>query len=160
MIEGSGSGSIPLTNGSRSGSMRPKNMWIRWMRIRNTAARGGGGPPVWPEGCTCRCWTRQWCRPRGWRPWRRPAAPGPSSAPRRARLMRGDSGSTGSYSARSWSLLTLRARERSKKHAAIIWPWGSFKRLTIHKLMFWIRILKDLSLLDPDPKSYFQYESR
>jgi hypothetical protein len=32
MIEGSGSGSIPLTNGSGSG--RPKNMWIR---IRNTA---------------------------------------------------------------------------------------------------------------------------
>jgi hypothetical protein len=32
MIEGSGS--IPLTNGSGSG--RPKNMWIRWIRIRNT----------------------------------------------------------------------------------------------------------------------------
>jgi hypothetical protein len=32
MIEGSGSGSIPLTSGSGSG--RPKNMWIR---IRNTA---------------------------------------------------------------------------------------------------------------------------
>ncbi len=34
MIEGSGSGSgsIPLTNGS--GSMKPKNMWIRWIRIR------------------------------------------------------------------------------------------------------------------------------
>ncbi len=31
MIEGSGS--IPLT----SGSGRPKNMWIRWIRIRNTA---------------------------------------------------------------------------------------------------------------------------
>ncbi len=30
MIEGSGS--IPLTNGSGSG--RPKNMWIRWIRIR------------------------------------------------------------------------------------------------------------------------------
>ncbi len=29
-----GSGSIPLTIGSRSG--RPKNMWIRWIRIRNT----------------------------------------------------------------------------------------------------------------------------
>jgi hypothetical protein len=37
MIEGSGSGSIPLTNGSGPGSMRPKNMWIRWIRIRNTA---------------------------------------------------------------------------------------------------------------------------
>ncbi len=34
MIEGSGSGSIPLTSGSGSG--RPKNMWIRWIRIRNT----------------------------------------------------------------------------------------------------------------------------
>ncbi len=38
MIEGSGSesGSIPLTDGS--GSRRPKNMWIRWIRkrIRNT----------------------------------------------------------------------------------------------------------------------------
>jgi hypothetical protein len=38
MIEGSGagtgSGSIPLTNGSVAGSRRPKNMWIRWIRIR------------------------------------------------------------------------------------------------------------------------------
>ncbi len=32
MIEGSGS--IPLTSGSGSGSWRPKNMWIRWIRIR------------------------------------------------------------------------------------------------------------------------------
>jgi hypothetical protein len=32
MIEGSGSGSIPLT--TRSGSGRPKNIWIRWIRIR------------------------------------------------------------------------------------------------------------------------------
>ncbi len=32
MIEGSGSGSISLTNGS--GSRRPKNTWIRWIRIR------------------------------------------------------------------------------------------------------------------------------
>ncbi len=39
MIEGSGSGagSIPMTSGSGSGSRRPKNMWIRWIRIRNTA---------------------------------------------------------------------------------------------------------------------------
>jgi hypothetical protein len=37
MLEGSGSGSIPLTTGSRSG--RPKNMWIRWIRIR---IRGSG----------------------------------------------------------------------------------------------------------------------
>ena len=34
MIEGSESGSNPLTNGS--GSRRPKNTWIRWIRIRNT----------------------------------------------------------------------------------------------------------------------------
>jgi hypothetical protein len=31
MIEGSGAGSIPLTSGSGSG--RPKNMWIQWIRI-------------------------------------------------------------------------------------------------------------------------------
>ncbi len=31
---GSGSGSIPLTSGSGFGSGRPKNMWIRWIRIR------------------------------------------------------------------------------------------------------------------------------
>ena len=38
MIEGSGS--IPLTSGSGSG--RPKNMWIRWIRIRirNTESSG------------------------------------------------------------------------------------------------------------------------
>ncbi len=40
MIEGSGaragSGSIPLTSGSGSGSWRPKNTWIRWIRIRKT----------------------------------------------------------------------------------------------------------------------------
>jgi hypothetical protein len=38
MIEGSGagagSGSIPQTN--RFGSWRPKHIWIRWIRIRNT----------------------------------------------------------------------------------------------------------------------------
>jgi hypothetical protein len=38
LIEGTGPGSgsvpIPLTKGSGSG--RPKNMWIRWIRIRNT----------------------------------------------------------------------------------------------------------------------------
>ncbi len=32
MIEGSGSGSIPLTNGS--GSRKPRNKWILWIRIR------------------------------------------------------------------------------------------------------------------------------
>jgi hypothetical protein len=42
MVEGSGSraesgsGSIPWTSGSGSG--RPKNMWIRWIRIRNTGS--------------------------------------------------------------------------------------------------------------------------
>ncbi len=42
MIEGAGSGaeagsgSIPLISGSGAGSGRPKNMWIRWSRIRNT----------------------------------------------------------------------------------------------------------------------------
>jgi hypothetical protein len=41
MIEGSGSGSgsIPLTSESGSGAGRPKNMWIRWIRIRNTDFR-------------------------------------------------------------------------------------------------------------------------
>ena len=42
MIEGSGSragsGSIPSTSGSGSG--RPKNTWIRWIRIRNTTWKG------------------------------------------------------------------------------------------------------------------------
>ncbi len=33
MIEGSGPGSISLTSGSGSGSERPKNMWILWIRI-------------------------------------------------------------------------------------------------------------------------------
>ncbi len=39
MIEGSesGSGSIPLTN--RSGSVRPRSMWIRCIRIRNIVAK-------------------------------------------------------------------------------------------------------------------------
>ncbi len=36
MLEGSGSGSLTLTNGS--GSRRPKNIWILRIRIRNTAA--------------------------------------------------------------------------------------------------------------------------
>jgi len=34
MIKGSGSGSRPLTDISGSGSTRPKNMCIRWLRIR------------------------------------------------------------------------------------------------------------------------------
>jgi hypothetical protein len=33
-VSGSGAGSIPLTNGSGSVSKSPKNMWIRWFRIR------------------------------------------------------------------------------------------------------------------------------
>jgi hypothetical protein len=37
MIEGSGS--ITLTNVSGFGSGKPKNMWIRWIRIRSTATR-------------------------------------------------------------------------------------------------------------------------
>jgi hypothetical protein len=43
MIEGSGSGCIPLTSGSGSGagSGRPKNMWLRWIRIRNTGRNQG-----------------------------------------------------------------------------------------------------------------------
>ena len=55
MIEGSGSRaesgsrSKPLTSGSGSGSRRPKNTWIRWIRIRiririrNTALHIGNG---------------------------------------------------------------------------------------------------------------------
>ncbi len=48
MIEGSGSragnrsGSIPLTSGSGSG--RPKNRWIRWVRIRNTVVNQDPDP--------------------------------------------------------------------------------------------------------------------
>ncbi len=37
MIEGSRSGFIDLTSGSGSG--RAKNMWIRWIRIRNTGLK-------------------------------------------------------------------------------------------------------------------------
>ncbi len=52
MIEGSGS--IPLTNGSGSGSRRPKNMWIRWIRIRNTRGR------VFCCSWKCTRWWRSW----------------------------------------------------------------------------------------------------
>jgi hypothetical protein len=49
MIEGSGS--IRLTNGS--GFRRPKNMWIRWIRIHNTAWQNGlhhaKGPQLVPD---------------------------------------------------------------------------------------------------------------
>ncbi len=48
-IEGSGSragsGSIPMTSGSGSG--RPKNMWIRWIRIRSTANNTCPDPACW-----------------------------------------------------------------------------------------------------------------
>jgi hypothetical protein len=48
-------GSKPLTNGSGSGSMRPKNMWIRWIRIRirirNTA---GNYRPVFLTSVPCK----------------------------------------------------------------------------------------------------------
>jgi hypothetical protein len=41
MIEGSGSGTITLSDGPGSGSRRPKNMWIRWIRIRIHNTDGG-----------------------------------------------------------------------------------------------------------------------
>ena len=47
MIEGSGS--MPLTNGSRSGSRRPKNMWIR-----NTGVHSAKTSPVY-----CLAWRRR-----------------------------------------------------------------------------------------------------
>jgi hypothetical protein len=49
MIEGSGSGSgtIPLTSGS--GSWRPKNMWVRRIRIRNTDLNNMSHGPAQPQ---------------------------------------------------------------------------------------------------------------
>ncbi len=55
MIEGSGSGSragsgpgsIPLTSWSGSGSGRPKNMWIRWIRIRIRNTAGEATHFIW-----------------------------------------------------------------------------------------------------------------
>jgi hypothetical protein len=49
MIEGSGF--IPLTNGS--GSRRPKNMWIRWIRICNTV-KGQPTRRMWIQSFTWR----------------------------------------------------------------------------------------------------------
>ncbi len=48
LTNGSGSrfGSVPLTDGSVSGSRRPKNMWIRWIRISNTGDTKGVPVPV------------------------------------------------------------------------------------------------------------------
>jgi hypothetical protein len=45
IIEGSGSGSLPLTSESGSGSWRPKNMWIRWIRIRRIRLRNTARNP-------------------------------------------------------------------------------------------------------------------
>ncbi len=41
--------SIPLTSGSGSGSWRPKNMWIRWIRIRNTDLNNMSHGPAQPR---------------------------------------------------------------------------------------------------------------
>ena len=101
MIEGSGSGSIPLTSGSGSGSGRPKDMWIRWIRIRlrNTALTRRGSwvisvfllaigtgtvpgcrplPPVPPPPRRCRN-RRRW--PPALRPFPRHAAESEPSPP-------------------------------------------------------------------------------
>ncbi len=57
MIEGSGSGSIPLTNVSGSGW--PKNMWIRWIRIRirNTVYKYERNK----QCCCCTGWDLTFC---------------------------------------------------------------------------------------------------
>jgi hypothetical protein len=53
IIEGSGSRSragsesIPLTSESGSGSWRPKNMWIRWIRIRIRIRNTDFNPKKW-----------------------------------------------------------------------------------------------------------------
>jgi hypothetical protein len=70
MIEGSGSGagsesgSIPLTNGSGSG--RPKNMWIRWIRIRIRIRNTGSSTSNYKSGGVINLLTdvgREWdCR--------------------------------------------------------------------------------------------------
>ncbi len=86
MIEGSGSraGSTPLTNGSGSGSRRPKNTWIRWIRIRNTAAWQvvTSWDTWWQAEEYSRgalCWDparrRSWWTPWGSRPWGRGSPP-------------------------------------------------------------------------------------
>ncbi len=43
MMEGSGAGSGSIHLTKESGSGRPKNMWIRWIRIRDTACRSSLG---------------------------------------------------------------------------------------------------------------------
>ncbi len=79
MVEGSRSRSTPLANGSGSGSRRPKNTWIRWIRIRirntafsqflrNSMVKTGAdlicifppsSPPQWV--CSCSCAQRDGC---------------------------------------------------------------------------------------------------
>jgi hypothetical protein len=81
-----GSGSIPLTDGSGSGSRRPKNMWIRWIRIwiRNTGLKDGLASLLqharvrwaWPRP-PLSWWGREWGPPtgsssRGQNLWRTP----------------------------------------------------------------------------------------
>ncbi len=69
-----GSGSTPLTNGSGSRFRRPKNTWIRWIRIRiririrNTAISAGEDPALAWEAVRIRRpagGAHQEARPRG-----------------------------------------------------------------------------------------------
>ncbi len=73
VIEGfgstAGSGSIPLTSGSES--WRPKNTWIRWIRIRIRIRNTGVYSLYTPGSCLmwrCGCWwtwpTRSCCSSR------------------------------------------------------------------------------------------------
>jgi hypothetical protein len=80
VIEGSrsGSGSIPLTDGS--GSRRPKNMWIQWIRIRvrNTASKTPYSWQVYQVtvAASLCCWWMTW----GWILWA-VCCPKPSPTP-------------------------------------------------------------------------------
>ncbi len=88
MIEGSGSGSIPLTNGSGSG--RPKNKWIRWIRIRNTDRKIAGlmeKNRVEDEvKCVCSCLVSCPLVGGSWRAGTRPLSP-PAPTERSIRLL-------------------------------------------------------------------------
>ncbi len=61
MREGAGSGSesesgsIPLTNGFESGYGRPKNMWIRWIRIRFRIRIRNTGTSLLFTSCYIKC---------------------------------------------------------------------------------------------------------